>query len=148
MKIKELLTQARGCARNCDPKGLSVSGPNFKVTEYFRAPHLLGEVADRLEVVQECYEQAISSSVTWEARAIKEASRAADLQAHVDELLAALGAAERAMTDAHNSMFNQCCSNPITNAWDREIDVSLVNAMQLDARRALDTINKITGETK
>lgn len=148
MKTKELLTQARDCARNCDPKGLSVSGPNFKVTEYFRAPHLLGEVADRLEVVQEMYEQAISSSVTWEARAIKEASRAADLQAQVDELMVQLRIASEKMNAAHGSMFDQCLSNPIMNSWGNPINVGLINDLQPAARKAIEVITKITGETK
>lgn len=133
MKTKELLTQARDCAKNCDPKGLSVSGPNFKVTEYFRAPHLLGEVADRLEVVQEGYDQAISSSVTWEARAIKEASRAADLQAQVDELLAA----------ANHLLSNAVFVN-FSGEWNAVEDADLTGYCQ----PLQDVINKITGETK
>ncbi|MEG2133061.1 hypothetical protein [Pseudomonas sp.] len=143
MKTKELLSQARDCAKNCDPKGLSVSGPNFKVTEYFRAPHLLGEVADRLEVVQEGYDKAISSSVTWEARATKEASRAEDLLEQRDELLAALEAAV------------ECGMVPTSSATEGGAMRYVKQAHVADQIRAAiskakggASITKITGETK
>lgn len=35
------------------------------------------------------------------------------------------------MRDAHSSMFEQCCSNPVRNAWGKEVDVGGINMLML-----------------
>lgn len=42
-----------------------------------------------------------------------------------------------AIKAAHASLFAQCCSNPIINAWGREVDVSLINEASRLAEIAL-----------
>ena len=42
----------------------------------------------------------------------------------------------KAMENAHESMFTQCCSNPVYNAWGKQVDVSAMNEMQLVAMNA------------
>lgn len=53
-----------------------------------------------------------------------------------DQLLAALEKYEAAF----DSLFVQCCSNPIWNAWGGQIDLSLLNDAHHDARVALAAV--------
>ncbi|MCE9932703.1 hypothetical protein [Aeromonas salmonicida] len=43
----------------------------------------------------------------------------------------------RKVVEAHDSMFGQCCSNPIYNSWGAQVDVSLINDTRLLADRFL-----------
>lgn len=43
----------------------------------------------------------------------------------------------RKVVEAHDSMFCQCCSNPIYNTWGAQVDVSLINDTRLLADRFL-----------
>lgn len=76
---------------------------------------------------------AQTDSVTWEDRATKEASRAADLQAQVDELLAALVNAKESL---------ECCYDvtdwPCNGSTDQDKAIAIAAA----------AINKTTGEPK
>lgn len=58
------------------------------------------------------------------------------VKAERDELLAALQQYEAAF----ESLFSQCCSNPIKNAWGKEVDVSQLNLAHEAARQALKTV--------
>lgn len=49
--------------------------------------------------------------------------------------------AARATNAAHESMFAQCCSNPITNAWGKQVSVRALN----DAHQAADAALKAAG---
>jgi len=42
----------------------------------------------------------------------------------------------KAMEDAHDSMFTQCCSNPVYNAWGKQVNVSALNNLQHVAMEA------------
>lgn len=46
----------------------------------------------------------------------------------------------KGMADAHESMFAQCLSNPITNAWGKPVNTSAINAMQGIVRRVMDAL--------
>lgn len=48
-----------------------------------------------------------------------------------------LKAACRKIIEAHDSLFSQCCSNPIKNTWDKEVDCTLINEANLLATRAM-----------
>ena len=79
------------------------------------------------------YLDAVCAREEWEARAIKEASRAADLQAQVDELLAALVNAKESL---------ECCYDvtdwPCNGSTDQDKAIAIAAA----------AITKTTGETK
>lgn len=45
-----------------------------------------------------------------------------------------------AINAAHTAMFAQCCSNPITNAWGKEVDVSALNEAHRLAEIALASL--------
>lgn len=62
-----------------------------------------------------------------------------------DELLAALSGASEKMKAAHESMFDQCLSNPVYNAWGKEINISAINELQLEASLADAAIAKAKG---
>jgi hypothetical protein len=49
------------------------------------------------------------------------------------ELMAAL----RKYEDAWEDMFAQCCSNPITNAWGKQVNLALMNEAHEAARSAI-----------
>jgi hypothetical protein len=51
------------------------------------------------------------------------------------ELVELLKDAAVAMSAAHESLFDQCLSNGIKNAWGKPVDVSKVNDLQLFAKR-------------
>jgi hypothetical protein len=51
------------------------------------------------------------------------------------ELVGLLRDAAVAMSAAHESLFDQCLSNGIKNAWGKPVDVSKVNALQIFANR-------------
>lgn len=51
---------------------------------------------------------------------------------------AALVAAAQAINAAHESMFTQCCSNPIKDAWGKEVNLSNLNAAHQLADKALE----------
>ena len=57
----------------------------------------------------------------------------AELQARLADAELAL----RKMVSAHDSIFSQCCSNPIYNAWGRQVDVSVFNEAYLMASHFL-----------
>lgn len=48
-----------------------------------------------------------------------------------------------AIQEAHNSLFIQCCSNPIKNAWGKEVDVSALNDAHQKASTALALLHTI-----
>lgn len=50
-----------------------------------------------------------------------------------DAALAAL----RLYEAAHESLFTQCCSNPVTNAWGKEVNMSALNDAHQQAQRVL-----------
>jgi hypothetical protein len=50
---------------------------------------------------------------------------------------AALVQACKTIIDAHSQMFAQCLSNPVKNAWGKEISVSALNKASEEARAAL-----------
>ena len=56
-----------------------------------------------------------------------------ELEKQRDQLLAALEVASGKMKAAHNSMFEQCLSNPVFNAWGKEINVAAINDLQLES---------------
>lgn len=76
--------------------------------------------------INKSYLDAVCAREEWEARAIKEASRAADLQEQIDELLAVVELAQVALFHCRGG-----------------------GALQAQAHEAaIKVINKITGETK
>lgn len=68
-------------------------------------------------------------------------------KAENDRLRGLLGIAIEAMNKAHESMFDQCLSNGITNAWGQPVNVTEINNLQLVARR-LDAALSQQGEPK
>lgn len=56
-----------------------------------------------------------------------------ELEKQRDQLLTALEVASGKMKAAHNSMFEQCLSNPVFNAWGKEINVAAINDLQLES---------------
>lgn len=44
-----------------------------------------------------------------------------------------LADAVKAMVEAHSSMFEQCLSNPVYNAWGKEVNVGKINFLPLKA---------------
>lgn len=50
-----------------------------------------------------------------------------------DAALAAL----RLYEAAHESLFTQCCSNPVTNAWGKEVNMAALNEAHQQAQRVL-----------
>lgn len=71
--------------------------------------------------------------------------RIAELEQQRDKLLAALNGALEKMKAAHESMFEQCLSNPVSNAWGKEINLSAINELQLAASRIDSAIAKTKG---
>jgi hypothetical protein len=64
------------------------------------------------------------------------------LESNVAQLLAqseARGAVVTIYEAAFDSLFGQCCSNPIRNAWDKQVDLSLLN----DAHGAAGELKRI-----
>ncbi len=53
------------------------------------------------------------------------------------DILALAEQLARKVVAAHDSMFGQCCSNPIYNSWGAQVDVSLINDTRLLADRFL-----------
>ena len=88
-----------------------------------------------------------AESERWEMQAVKEASRAAYLELVNQELLAKLSAASEKMKAAHESMFEQCLSNPVFNAWGKELNLSAVNELQVGARMADEAIEMAEGSS-
>lgn len=50
-----------------------------------------------------------------------------------DQLLAALEMYEV----AHLDLFSQCCSNPVTNAWGKQVNMTKLNEAHEAARKAI-----------
>ena len=48
----------------------------------------------------------------------------------------------QATLDAHESLFSQCCSNPIMNSWGNRVDTTLLNQAAEIAREATEYPNK------
>lgn len=59
----------------------------------------------------------------------------AALEAERERLRDMLREASVAMGEAHDSLFVQCFSNGITNAWGKPVNVSKINDLQLTANR-------------
>lgn len=55
--------------------------------------------------------------------------------AECERLRDMLREASVAMGEAHDSLFMQCFSNGITNAWGKPVNVSKINDLQLTAKR-------------
>jgi hypothetical protein len=76
------------------------------------------------------------------------------LQAQVLAMQSLLKDAAIAMATAHNSMFEQCASNPVKNAWDKEVNVLAINNLQDVANRIskalgdFDVTSVVYGEPK
>ncbi len=54
----------------------------------------------------------------------------------------------RQLIAAHDDLFAQCCSNPITNAWGKEISVALLNEAAEGAEAALASFTLAAEEGK
>ena len=54
----------------------------------------------------------------------------------------------KAMENAHESMFTQCCSNPVYNTWGKQVDVSALNNLQLVAMNAKAILMSHKGNQK
>ncbi|MGL4751673.1 MAG: hypothetical protein ACRCXB_04510 [Aeromonadaceae bacterium] len=61
------------------------------------------------------------------------------------ELLDKLRKASEIMKAAHNSMFEQCLSNPVFNTWGKELNLSAVNELQVGSRMADEAIEMAEG---
>jgi len=61
-----------------------------------------------------------------------------DVVAQHDELLAALQQYEAAF----DSLFSQCCSNPVKNAWGKQVDMTQLNMAHEAARQALKPVTE------
>ena len=57
--------------------------------------------------------------------------------ARVNAECAAMRKACETINKAHQSLFSQCCSNPIYNSWKKEVNVTLVNQAHQEAEKAL-----------
>lgn len=66
----------------------------------------------------------------------------------IGELLGLLRESSAAMEAAHDSMFTQCLSNPVMNAWGQKVDVTLINALSQFATRINTTISKHSPQGK
>lgn len=80
-----------------------------------------------------CIETLEAETAALRASAVAEPAPAAPVPASVREALEAINA-------AHAAMFAQCCSNPITNAWGKKVDVSALNEAHRLAEIALASL--------
>lgn len=53
----------------------------------------------------------------------------------INHLIKALEDSAKAMDEAHESLFTQCMSNPVKNAWGVPVDMSKINELQNVSRR-------------
>lgn len=53
----------------------------------------------------------------------------------VNLLIKALEDSSKAMDEAHESLFTQCMSNPVKNAWGVPVDMTKINELQNVSRR-------------